>query len=221
MPETYGKFDSMDPYDLTQAFATRRPSPPPMLPTSPSRGPLLQQATNPIIPTTGAARYWYVDPTANRAPTNPLPPTPQSPEYYAQRTDAKTGLLPKDTPFGFSKGGRTRDTIPAMLSKGEVVLTKAQQKKVGLKRIRDVIGNKHGVPIDGGAYGFQGGGQADTRTQPYLADDRSDLMKDVEDAFYGGGNAPKPTPTPPVTPTPPPTQKMVDSWSKMYGWGYA
>src|SRR5262249_48349998 len=137
-----GERQLMDPQDLTQPFATRRPIPPPAIPaipSSPSRSAFLNQPPNPIIPTTGAARFWYVDPRATRGPNESVSANPLS----GFGVDAMQ-RLPEGTPFAFSKGGRSKDNIPAMLSKGEVVLNKAQQKKIGLKRIRDVIGDKHG-----------------------------------------------------------------------------
>lgn len=52
---------------------------------SPSRGHLLQQ---PIIPSTGAAPYWYVDPKANTAPSL------QAPDSLQRQFQ----LLPPNTP---------------------------------------------------------------------------------------------------------------------------
>jgi len=213
----------MTPQDLTQPFASRVPAPLPMIPTSPSRSAFLQQPPKPIIPTTGAARFWYVDPTPAKL----------------NLVDQIAAQGPGRTAFAFSKGGRPKDSIHALLAPDEVVLTPAQQKKVGIKRIKAAIGNKHGTPIDGGAYGFQEGGEV--RPQPYLnmqpanqssfkmgssildsgfkvAGDRSelnDMLNQSPETQFLSKPQPTPTPTPPQNVTP----KMVDGWTKMYGWG--
>lgn len=88
------------------------------------------EKSNVLIPQTGAAKYWYVDPRATARPI--LPQTESAPRGI--------GLLPANA-------------VNILLRK---TLGKA----------------------------------------PRIADDRKDLLKDVEDTFYGGGQAPAPTPTP-------------------------
>jgi hypothetical protein len=89
---------------------------------------------NVIIPTTGAAKYWYVDPRATVQPVLP------------DATDERTGIVPV-----------------------------GQNPQVS------------NIPIQG----------------VRLADDRSDLLRDTDNIFYGGGQAPAPTSTPRPTPVPP------------------
>ena len=65
---------------------------------------------------------------------------------------------------------------------------------------------------------------------PKRFDQRSDLLKDAEDSFYGGGQAPpRPTPTPTPTPrpaglevqnTPAVDPREMDDLTKKYGFNY-
>ncbi len=103
------------------------------------------------------------------------------------------------------------DTVKAKLTPGEAVLTRNAAELLGrdtIKRLND-HGNmlsKRGVdlaslqsdpapyPASENLAGLQMG------TADVGRDDRADLLKDAENAFYGGGTAPMPTPTP--TPRP-------------------
>lgn len=90
---------------------------------------------NVIVPQTGAAPYYYVDPSAQQRAV--LPDTQSLPQGI--------GLLPPNAPNILK---------------------------------RNVLGNA-----------------------PRLAqDDRKELLRDIDNTIYGGGNAPAPTPTPAGTP---------------------
>jgi len=134
--------------------------------------------------------------------------------------------------YGPSQGEYTHDTLYGPLGRlrpGDVAISPNLQKKYPLGSqimVRPQSGDPFMARVaDSSYYGpgrptkntveFWNGqdlghvhiGPADTSAlQRYkgmlLADDRNDLLKDAEDAFYGGGQAPRPTPTPtpPVTP---------------------
>lgn len=62
-----------------------------------------------------------------------------------------------------------------------------------------------------------------SQARPQLASEREDLLKEAENAFYGGGQVqPPPSPTP--SPTPAPRSATPDyshPYEKMYGYGSA
>ena len=70
------------------------------------------------------------------------------------------------------------DTVPAMLTPGEAVLTPGAAEMIGRDRIR----------------------RLNEISRKFAGNDRNDLLKDTEDTFYGGGQVP-----PPPSPTPSPT----------------
>jgi hypothetical protein len=99
------------------------------------------------------------------------------------------------------------DSVPAMLTPKEAILNRNAAELLGRDAIKrlNAHGNmlaKRGVdlasdptpgPSTENLLGYQYG------TAMVGNDDRSDLMRDVDNTFYGGGQVPAPTPTP--TPT--------------------
>lgn len=114
-------------------------------------------------------------------------------------------------------GGST-DVVPAMLTPHEAVLTPIAAEILGRDKIRQLndMGNQVQQALTPQQLDMlQKGRDADAEVRRRLAmnempkpvfgfadgtDDVKSLLRDADDAFYGGGQAPKPTPTP--TPVP-------------------
>jgi len=123
----------------------------------------------------------------------------QADQTAAKQAEGATPKTPEEKPKEMSAGGRVpgsgnRDTVPAMLTPGEFVMSKGAVAKFGTSTLASMnaMGGGTNIPSfsGGGLLGFQGGGSVPGGDEDKTSDQRGPLSW-VRNLFSGGSTAKK------------------------------
>jgi hypothetical protein len=122
----------------------------------------------------------------------------QADQTAAKQTEGATPKTPEEKPKEMSAGGRVpgsgnRDTVPAMLTPGEFVMSKGAVAKFGTSTLASMnaMGGGTNIPSfsGGGLLGFQGGGSVPGGDEDKTKDQRGPMS--WLGNLFGGGSKPK------------------------------
>ena len=116
-----------------------------------------------------------VDGSEETSEEDQTPEQQQEADFRAAQTTATESLKETEEPVKMSKGGRVsgsgnKDTVPAMLTPGEFVMSKGAVSKYGTNTLASMnsMGGGTNIPslMGGGVLGFSGGGSVSEKEEP-------------------------------------------------------